>query len=180
MVGGRDFNDDVLLTEAITAYVSLNSPRDPAASEKSSGKKMQAASPDSSRNDYNSQIPYSNVTCFAGHRIRFFPSGYRKQRKDGRGKIIMHKPSSFRCKGCQNLFMLGAKGYYSCDKTCDFDLCFKCMTCHIDGNLLSESFTVPSQDTIKWQNFCKTNTQENYFDASTNSNTTEMNNGPLS
>ena len=58
--------------------------------------------------------------------------------------------SSFQCKACRQQVVLGRNGYYSCDFECDFDLCKNCVTCQIDGNMLFETFEMPSQETIMW------------------------------
>ena len=94
-------------------------------------------------------VEYSNITCFEDHPVRFMPRSYRKLRSNGAGVIGQPAFSSFRCQACQVNVVLDYQGYYSCDESCDFDLCSACMKCSIDGNLLFESFEPPSQDTIR-------------------------------
>ena len=62
---------------------------------------------------------------------------------------------------------MGQYGYFSCDQTCDFDMCVSCVTCSGDGSLLFETYEIPSEDTIKWQQFCQRTTSENYFETDT-------------
>jgi len=71
------------------------------------------------------------------------------------------------CKSCHHLVVLSEQGYFSCENFCDFDLCRSCVTCSIDGSLLYETNEVPSQDTIRWQQFCMIRQSENYFESST-------------
>lgn len=111
-----------------------------------------------------SQGPETNLKCLEGHDIRLFPAGTRKLRKDARGRVSQPAFQSFICKSCRNNTALTDKGFFSCSDKCDFDLCHSCVTCAIDGNILCETYELPSQDTIKWQQL---QTNENYFDGST-------------
>lgn len=133
----------------------------------------------------NGQAQVTNIKCNEGHAVRYFPQGYRKLRKNARGIVCQPNFSSFTCQACLQTIVLSEQGYFSCDQICDFDLCRSCMTCSIDGNLLYETFDKPSQDTIKWQQFCVQTTSENYFETSTRMSATEgsqshRNNGLLS
>ena len=67
--------------------------------------------------------------------------------------------------------VLGANGYYSCEEKCDFDLCRSCVTCSVDGMLLYETYEIPSQADIRWQQFAVQTTSENYFETTTNPTT---------
>ena len=106
-------------------------------------------------------VEATNLTCAEGHTIRHFPQRHRKMRKNAMGRVSQPTFSSFTCQGCLQQVVLSQHGYYSCADTCDFDLCRNCTTCHIDGNILFESFEVPSQDTLHW---LLLSTEQNYYE----------------
>ena len=131
----------------VKSYVDLSDMNE---SDASQSEKMDVGAAAGAQMDSNlGQV--TNLTCSEGHTIRLLPQGYKKLRMDAKGRVSQPSFSSFTCKGCLQQVVLSSHGYYSCEETCDFDLCRNCTTCSMDGNMLFESYEIPSQETLQWQ-----------------------------
>ena len=157
-----------LATNEVKPYVSV--------SDRHESQESERLQPLSARLGGIARGQQTNLQCLEGHTIRHFAQGYRKLRKDGKGRVSQPNRSSFTCRSCRQQIILSQQGYYSCNEFCDFDLCTACVTCSIDGNLLYETYEAPSEDTLKWQEFCQQTTQDDYFEEEDSANSpTEIN-----
>ena len=86
------------------------------------------------QNSQNRVVLYEPATCELGHPVIFYPTGTNKQRrhKEG-GSIHISLEDNFICNSCENNFSIARQGgLYSCEDTCDFNICTSCK-CRMEG-----------------------------------------------